>query len=313
MLQTFLVTAGQVVTLFIIAGIGFFLCKAGRFSKQAVSQVSFMQVNVVVPCVIFNSLRIERDMRLVREMGLSALATVAYYAAAILIASFMYGKQSPDTRAVLRFGVIYSNVAFIGFPLVEAVLGKEALVFAAVSLAVFTPFQWTHGVLIMGGRNRLSARAALLNPGLIALLAGLFFFFTGFGAFDRYAGPIGKAIALVANMNTPLALAVLGAQMAFSDYKKVLTSKLLYGASAARLIAFPAAAALLMLPLRLPPHVYIALVTLSATPAAGLTSGFAERYGRDVSTAAQLVTLSTLLSAFTLPVLTAAVQVLYRI
>lgn len=313
MADGFFIVLKQVTTLFLIIGIGFFLCRAGRFSKQTVSQVSFLQVGVVIPCVIFNSLRIERDVRVIREMGLSALATAACYIVVIFAASFMYRKKQPDTGVVLRFGVIYSNVAFMGFPLVEAVFGKDALVYAAVSLAVFTLFQWTHGVYIMGGREKLSARAFLLNPGILSLLLGVVFFLTGFEYFDRYAGPAANAITFVANMNTPLALAVLGAQMAYSDYKTLFISKTLYGACALRLIIFPIIAASVMAllrlpPLRLPAYVYYPLATLCATPAAGLTSGFSERYSRDASTAAQLVTLSTLLSAVTLPLFTAILQ-----
>ena len=310
MLDNFLLVAKQIITLFLIMGVGFCLCRAGRFAKQTVSQVSYLQVNIVIPCVIFNSLRIERSIRIIREMGLAALATAICYAATIFIASFMYRDKPSGTASVLRFGIIYSNVAFMGFPLVEAVFGKDALVYAAVSLAVFTLFQWTHGVFIMGGRDQLSIRSIFINPGMISLLLGLIFFTIGFERFDNYAGPLGNAITFVANMNTPLALAVLGAQMAYSDYKKLLVSKTLYAACAIRLIAFPAIAALVMLPLRLPLHVYLALATLCATPVAGLTSGFSERYSRDVSAAAQLVTLSTLLSAVTLPLYVAALQFL---
>ena len=317
MSENFFVVTRQVVTLFLIMGVGFFLCKAGRLSKQTVSQVSFLQVNIVVPCVIFNSLRIGNDVRILRELGLAALATAMCYLVTIVASTFMYRKKQADTRAVFRFGVVYSNVAFIGFPLVEAVFGKDALVYAAVSLAVFTLFQWTHGVYIMGGRGKLSARAVLLSPGIIALLLGFMFFLIGFDAFDRFAGPVGSAVQFIANMNTPLALTVLGAQMAFSNYRELFASKPLYGACAIRLIAFPALAALTMAPLlfppfRLPPHVYITMATLCATPVAGLTSGFSERYSRDVSSAAQLITLSTLLSAVTLPLVVACLSAIVR-
>ena len=312
MIDNFVIVVKQIVTLFLIMGIGFCLCRAGRFEKRTVSQVSYLQVNIVIPCVIFNSLRIERDMRIIREMGLAALATAACYAVTIFIASFMYRKKPPGTASVLRFGVIYSNVAFMGFPLVEAVFGKEALVYAAVSLAVFTLFQWTHGVYIMGGREQLSLRAVFVNPGMISLLLGFIVFISGFERFDAYAGPLGNAVTFVANMNTPLALTVLGAQMAYSDYKRLFASKTLFATGAARLIVFPAIAALVMLPMRLPPYVYFTLATLCATPVAGLTSGFSERFSRDVSTAAQLVTLTTLLSAVTLPLFVAALQALIR-
>jgi len=47
---------------------------------------------------------------------------------------------------------------------------------------------------------------------------------------------------------------------------------------------------------------------LSAAPCAGMTSIFAQRYGRDTATAAQSVSLSTLLSLFTLPLFAALAQ-----
>jgi predicted permease len=296
------------MTLFIIMGVGFFLCRVKRLSQQTISQVSYVQVNIVVPCLIFNSLRIDRDVRVIREMGLAAFATFLYYAIAILLAARLFPKQPGDTRAVLQFGVIYANVAFMGFPLIEAVYGKEALVFAAVSLAVFTLFQWTHGIFVMGGRGHISVRSILLSPGVVALLSGFCFFMIGFDVFDRFTGPLGQAITFFANLNTPLALMLLGAQMANSDYKKLFASKTLYAASAIRLIGLPLLAALIMIPIGLPPMVYCALVTLCATPTAGLTSIFAERYQRDVPTAAQTVTLTTLFSILTLPLFAAAGQ-----
>ena len=46
---------------------------------------------------------------------------------------------------------------------------------------------------------------------------------------------------------------------------------------------------------------YCALVLLSATPVAGMTSLFAQQFGRETAPAAESITLSTLLSILTLP------------
>ena len=43
-------------------------------------------------------------------------------------------------------------------------------------------------------------------------------------------------------------------------------------------------------------------VSAPDTPAAGVTSMFAVRYGRDAESAAQVITLTTLLSIITLPI-----------
>ena len=64
----------------------------------------------------------------------------------------------------------------------------------------------------------------------------------------------------------------------------------------------PALTIVLLLPLNMDPLSYCACVILSACPTAGITSMFAQMYKRDEATAAQMITLSTLLSIITLPI-----------
>ena len=67
---------------------------------------------------------------------------------------------------------------------------------------------------------------------------------------------------------------------------------------------------LALLPLRLSPGLYCALVLLSATPVAGTTSLFAQQFGRDPTPAVQFITLSTLLSILTLPLFAVAAKMI---
>ena len=68
--------------------------------------------------------------------------------------------------------------------------------------------------------------------------------------------------------------------------------------------------ALALLPFRLNPLVYCTAVILSGAPVAGSTGIFAQKFGRDPTASAQFVTLSTLLSILTLPVITVLAQYL---
>jgi predicted permease len=292
-----LLVAGQVATLFIMMGIGFALFRAGKLGKTATAQLAYLLVYVVIPCLIVDSLQIERDIDMLRSMGIALLANFAYYAIAMPASMLLFRRRPPGTRAVMRFGVIYANVGYMGFPLIEAVFGGEAMIYAVMTLAVFILFQWTHGIYLMEGKPRLSARSLLANPGIIGLVAGVALFLLDF----RLPSPIGNAMSFVSSLNTPLAMIVIGAQIAQSDVKKALSSLRLYAACLIKLVLFPLAAALALLPFRLPAAIYAVTVVLCATPMAAQTSILAERYGRDTDTASQLVTMSTLLSLVTLP------------
>ena len=103
-------------------------------------------------------------------------------------------------------------------------------------------------------------------------------------------------------------MVVIGAQMAQTNLGAIFRSARLYLAGAVRLIVFPALVLLLLLPMKLDPMMYAAYVILAATPTAGATSIFAQRFQRDTAAAAQLVTLTTLLCILTLPCFAALAQ-----
>ncbi|MDR0838521.1 MAG: AEC family transporter [Oscillospiraceae bacterium] len=302
--SNFIVVAGQVFTLFLMMGAGFVLRKLKKLSDRALSDMTFILLFVVSPCLIVDAMQIERNANALRSMGFAALGCVIFFAIEIVVTSFLFRKKSPDTRDVLRFGSMYPNAGFMGFPLVRAVLGESAMLSASVFLIVFQLFHWTHGVVLMGGREKASIKSALFNPGTLGFVAGLLLFALNL----RLPWPVGNAVGFVADINTPIAMFVIGAQMADADILRLFRVRELYASTALRLALFPALTALALLPLGFPPLVYCAVVILSAAPSAGVTSMFAQRFGRDTATAARLVSLATLLSILTLPVFAALAQ-----
>ncbi|MDR0862377.1 MAG: AEC family transporter [Oscillospiraceae bacterium] len=298
MLTNLLTVAGQVLTLFIMMAAGFVLKKLKKLTQPAQSQIMFILLYVVSPCLIINSMQLEPTASAWRDMGFAALGCIIYFVISIIPSGILFRKQPPDTRDVLRFGGIYTNCAFMGIPLINSVLGGEALIFATVFLIIFQLVHWTHGVVLMGGRENASLRAVLVNPGTFGFIIGLLFFALNI----KLPSPIGNALRFVADVNTPMAMFVIGAQMADADLLKLFKVRELYAVSALKLIALPAVAALALLPLHMPPIVYCTVVILAATPSAGVTAMFAERFKRDTATAARIVSLTTLLSIITLPV-----------
>ena len=84
----------------------------------------------------------------------------------------------------------------------------------------------------------------------------------------------------------------------------------LYGVTAIKLLLIPALVMLVLLPFRLDPVIYIAVVILAGCPVAGATSLMCQIAGRDTSYGAKLVTFSTIISVVTLPVVAAVAKVL---
>lgn len=295
--DNFLLVASQVGTLFVMMGVGYVLTKRGRFSRETLSQVTYLLLYVVVPCLMIDTLQIPRTAHLMEVMGLCMALTLGLYLLMALGVSLLFRRQPGDTRCVLCYGVMYGNIGFMGLPLIQAVLGDEGMVFAIMGQVGFTIFAWSHGVLLMGGREGFSVKKMFVNPGIFGAVAGVGLFLLDL----RLPAFVGDAVSFLGSMNSPLAMVVIGSQMAGADLAATFRSPQLYSAALAKLAVIPLATALILLPLGLDAAMYTTMVILAATPTAGYTSIFAQQYRRDTPAAARLVTLTTLCCMLTLP------------
>ncbi len=296
MWNDFLTVAGSVATLFLMMAVGFAFSKLGFLDAAARSQISRLLLMVVAPCVMVGTLQVDFTPELLRSIGVVLLAMTGSYALMGVIVHFLYPRQRPETRACLRFGTVFGNIGFMGLPLVTSVLGEEAAVFCAIALIAFNALTWTYGVALMGAR--MSLRRAVLNPGVLGGLLALALFLLRI----RLPGPVLSAVDYFGDLNTPLAMVVIGSQMAEANLPRTFRQRRLYGVCVWKLAVFPLLTMLVLLPFHLDRTMYLTLVILAGCPTAGATSMYAEMFERDTASAAQLVTLSTLLSILTLPV-----------
>ncbi|MFR4561982.1 MAG: AEC family transporter [Flavonifractor plautii] len=296
MLSNLLTVTGQVATLFLMMAVGFVLGRAGKMTEAGRSQMSYLLLYIVCPCVMVDCFLVERTPALTQEVAVGSAAALACYLLFFAVSLLFFRRQPADARDTLRFAAVYGNIGFMGLPLVQSILGEEALVYGALALLAFNLTSWTLGVLIMGGRAAFSLRRAVLNPGVIGIGLGLLCFLSGLRFPSRGSGPL-----LPERPEHPLAMVVIGTQLAEADLPSTFRQPRNYLVSFLRLALFPTLTALLLLPLRSSSGLYCALVLLSATPVAGTTSLFAQQFGRDTAPAAESITLSTLLSILTLP------------
>lgn len=298
MVTRFFVVLGQVATLFLMIGVGFGMGKWGKITAHGTAEFSSLLLYVVTPCIIIDSFQTGYDDALLKTLGLGVACQMGCYALYAVIVSFFFRKDEPDLRTPFRFGAMYGNTGFMGIPLIQAIMGDEAVIFAVVALTLFNLWAWSHGLVMMSGEKKISLKKMLITPGALGLLGGLPLFLTR----TTLPGPLYKAVGFVGSLNTPLAMIVIGAQLSRADLGSLLKDRKLYEASAIKLILIPLVTMAVMLPFRGNHLLYVAAVILSGAPAAGVTSMFAEMFNKSPERTAELVSFSTLLSIFTLPV-----------
>ena len=126
--------AEQVLVLFLLIVIGYGARKFKTIDDGAVAHFTSFVLNLSLPALILASLQRPFSRELLGEAGAVLVLAFGVYAASFAVAALYPALIRPDRkeRGVHRYAVIFSNVGFMGFPVVEAVLGKEALFHLAI-------------------------------------------------------------------------------------------------------------------------------------------------------------------------------------
>lgn len=295
---------GKVAVILILILVGCFITKRGILTERGASEITTVLIKLVTPCVIINSF-VGNEGELDAVLLIMAMVLPAVWQLMGLGLSLLVFRKEPQERQkVLRFSVIFSNVGFMGIPLVQGIVGDKGVIYASFGVVVFNLLCWTYGYSMMSGGARLDLKTVLLNPGVVGLVIGLPVYFLKL----QLPGIIAEPLGYIADLNTPLAMLVVGSYIARADLRSFMSDLSVYKVSLLRLIAVPAAMLGVLMLLRPEKDLFLATVVQAATPVAANAVLFAVQYKRDSELASKLVAVSTVLSILTIPVLTILAQ-----
>lgn len=295
----------QVLILFILIGFGFAGNKAGIINKEGSKVMSDIVLYFVTPCLIINSFNIEFDKSKLQGLLICLIGFFLIMFASIIIVHLLFRGRNKQKNRVLRFAVVFSNAGYMGIPLQKAVLGDEGVFYGSVCVAVFNIMVWTYGLICMSGdKKSMSIKKLILNPGIIGVTVGLIVFLFSVSL----PTPVSSVLESMAALNTPMAMMVIGFNLAGSNILAALKDKSVYIVSLLRLVVVPIASLFVLLLCGVRGSVLVSLVVAASAPVAAATSVFAIKYENDVNTSVNLVAFTTLLSIITMSAIVALAQ-----
>ncbi len=305
MLDNILIVGTQVVILFVLIAVGFICNKTKLFNDKAIKSITDFVLYIVAPCVIINSYEREFDPSMLNGLLITIAASVISYALNIIIVHLIIHDKDKRRENVLRFGAVFSNCGYMSLPLQNALLGADGVFYGATYIAIFNIVLWTYGVCLMdGGTKNISFKKIVFNPGIIGTVLGFAIFLLSF----KLPSVISEPIAYLAALNTPLPMIIIGYHLANAGFK-------IKGVSAYLSIFFR----LIVSPLLMLGGLYlcgirgtilVACVIAAAAPYAAATTMFSQRFGADTPLSAACVSVTTVLSVITMPVIVAFASIL---
>lgn len=310
MVQDLLVVLGSILMLFLLMSVGFILCKLKKLSQKTLSEISVLVVNVGCPAVIVNTfLNLEYSAEEMHRLLMISGAIAATYVVTILISMFLYPHSDEATKNIKKFAAIYGNCGFMGIPLITSIFGAEGAFIAVITVVIFNIFNMSHGLYLICGKGNIRITKVLINPAIIGVAIGLFFYLLQIKPPAFFA----TTVNYINNIYSPLAMIIIGGQMASMKLIELFKDATIYSVIAIKLILMPAITFVMLAPLHLGEVVLLTLTIQAACPCAGATSLFCTMVGRDATYAGKLVTVSTILSLITLPLVAMVARMVYQI
>lgn len=252
------------------------------------------------------------------------------------LVSLLFFRHSDRRRAgMLRFVSVFANAAFMGIPLVEAILGAEAAIYASIYNIPFNFFLWTLGVHFCTdeGRDedkdgdhdladrlvhtRRQARVenslikVLIHPVTLASVVGVLFLCSGVRVATLEGVGLSfltDTLAMLRALVAPLSMVVIGLRLPEISFRGLPKDAPLWIFIALRHLVLPIGVVLLcklpaLLGAPLSEIAETVIVIMASAPAATSATMFAEKYDCDAVDVSRMVAVSTLLCIATMPLI----------
>lgn len=292
----------KMAVLFFAILVGFVAGKAKVLDEVSNQKISSLVLFVTNPIQILGSVfTCDHQISNLTVLELGAITLVAY---AVLIASSPLAARLlhvPQKDAGLyRFMYIFSNVGFIGYPLVTSLFGENTRFYVTIVVLMYQLVAWSYGVSLIGGEAKFHFTPAILKrPSILAALLSCVIYLTGL----RFPAVVGSATSFIGDITSPLAMLIIGCALAQMDLKSIFGCWRIYVLSALKLLAVPAVMYYLLRPIVHDEVILGVSIVSLCMPVASNTTTFSYLQHADTRLASAGVFVTTLLSVITLPLM----------
>ena len=314
----FMTLFGQMAALFLPVVVGYVAARTGFMDDGFDNQLSKVVLNVTLPCMLVGSASSTEGLPdAVTSLQLLGLSTLGYVVAVALAYAVAWLLRAPARESGIdSFIIAFGNVGFIGYPVLSAILGSKAVVYAAIANIPNLIFMFSFGIVMVhaaaracGGEGEATERprsiGATLRSSMKSIVSPTFFaslILLGLVLLRvDNLGVLGEGLKTAGSLTTPAALLVTGASLANYNPLSMLTNWRAYAVAAARLLVVPVALLVVLGPLMADNYVRSIIVIGSAMPAATNAILFSLIYGVEPKPALQGTFLTVIASVITIP------------
>lgn len=299
----------QMLMLLAMMLVGFLIFRLNWLDSHSCGSISKIVINVCNPALMINGV-LGKGERLAGSMLFQTLVLVAVYYGSLTLISLPVASALRVQKKhfnLYRLMIIFSNVGFMGIPVITSIYGKEAMLLIAFYNLGYNLLLYTYGIYLArrcnGEENAGEVQKGgqwkqLINPGVVGCIVAIAIFASNTSMPDSVC----TFFSYVGNAAVPLSMLMIGASFAQGGKKEFFLDKKMYVFSFIKLLAIPITVALLLRLLPWPAMVEGVFILMFAMPVASIVVMLATENGADAIESTKGIIITTLLSVLTIPI-----------
>lgn len=250
--------------------------------------------------ILYSAMSAETELAPLALLKILALAFTAY--GIMIVAGLIVPRvlRAPKKdHGIFNFMSIFSNVGFMGFPVIASIYGSEAVFYAAMFSMPLNMLAYTYGVvLVSGGEQKKIQWKSILNPPIVSSVLAAFIFLFHI----KFPAVIVQAADMLGSTLTPMAMLIIGGSMAELKIRDVLGDWRVYIMTVIRLFVLPFIVWAVMRNFLADPMLLGVCTLVFAMPVAAIATIFSIQYDGNVELASKTVFLTTVFSVISIPI-----------
>ena len=298
-LSEFYARLGAIALILIL---GFFLGKRKLISSETNRELTNLLLTVFMPASLFIAFPSEYDEASLNLFFSGFVGGALVMLMLIVLSKIIFNKFwfKGELRYESQFALIFNNATFLGYPIVVNTFGPTGVIAYCGFIIAFNIALFSYGIWLFERKVSLKLiKSVATNPNILAVLLGMILFLSSF----KLPSFITDAVGFVGGATTPLSIICIGFMLSRADFKALAKRWRLALVALIQLLVGPLATYFALTALNFPTEVITVCTLIQALPTATSLGLFATKYGGNNIEASELVTISTLLSVVTLPLM----------
>lgn len=296
------VVIGQMIVLFALMGLGFLLYRVNILDLNTNSKLTSLVLSVTTPCMVLNSVlctkKYSDPQTIFAILGIAVVTYIVTPFIGILINKLL--RVPTNQTGLYVFMTVFSNIGFIGYPIIKAIFGNDSVFHTSLFGMVFNIMIFTLGVYLIGigqqGNNKLNLKN-LITPGVICSFLALILYLLHI----RAPQIVTDFTSMIGDMTTPLAMIIIGVTLGAMNIREVFNELRVYIYTIIKQLILPVITYPIIAFLIKDNYLGGLTLVMLSMPVGSSAVLFTNKYGGDSELAAKTIFMTTLISVFTIP------------